>query len=445
MRIVSLNENLKFEKRVAITPEIAKKYFGDDITIILGGKHAIETTFLIDNEISVNNNCSLKLMLNKEIPRVFDFVLSGDGEESIVQLVEAIGDQKSQNKKIDLNEVSNKILKANGDWLLGWLSETNEPCYLKSNNKEINYNKIKSPLELFGIDSNFDVFDSELTAHMYSYMGKGCPYNCFFCSERRDINGKLVGKDSAVDRLVGQLIKLQEYGLEHLGHTNVSAFIEDSILLGGGKKLLQELLDKLKEANLHIKFGAQFTLDTLLKNKEIIAELADYGLYYVFLGMETNDETIAKTMDKNTQKYSWKDRNEEVLTFLNEAKIKCGFSILFGLGETQEGRIKHLEQILTWQKELGSPHVISLNWATLHPLRNLDICNEHKFIDWGISGDHPDLDLLSQLFGEVSLTYCLPNTELPNRNDLLEILRVFNKVNHQNLNTSCLESVEISN
>jgi len=408
----------------------------------LGGKHAIETTFLDDSVVGNNKNCSLRMMRDGVIPTVFDFILSGDGEEVIPHLIESIADAKAKEVKLNIESFAAPLLTANGDWLLAWLNEDKSFGHIESNKQEIDFDSIKAPFELFGVESNFSVFDSELTAHIYSYMGKGCPYNCFFCSERRDINGRLVSKKGAVDRLVDQLLKLRDYGLEHLGHTNVSAFVEDSILLGGGKKLLRELLTKLKEENLRVKFGAQFTLDTLLSNKEIIAELAEYGLYYIFLGMETNDEEIAKTIDKNTKGQSWNGRNKEVLSFLTEAGIKCGFSILFGLGETQEGRVTHLQQILKWQEEFSSPHVISLNWATLHPLRNKEICDKHLFTEWGVPSHYENLDLLSQLFGEVSLEYCLPNIELPSRENLNEILTIFNEVNHQNENLNCQETEE---
>jgi H+-translocating NAD(P) transhydrogenase subunit alpha len=49
MRIVSLNENLKFEKRVAITPEIAKKYLSLGFEVFLSEKYA-EHFGIKDNE-----------------------------------------------------------------------------------------------------------------------------------------------------------------------------------------------------------------------------------------------------------------------------------------------------------------------------------------------------------------------------------------------------------
>ena len=60
MRIVSISENIKFEKRIAITPEIAKKYITLDFEVSLSENYGAHLGFK-DNEykelgVKISNN-----------------------------------------------------------------------------------------------------------------------------------------------------------------------------------------------------------------------------------------------------------------------------------------------------------------------------------------------------------------------------------------------------
>ena len=68
MRIGSILENQKFEKRIAITPEVAKKYIANGFEI-----------FLVDNygsHLGINNKDYLDLGVKFfKIPNLFDFIV----------------------------------------------------------------------------------------------------------------------------------------------------------------------------------------------------------------------------------------------------------------------------------------------------------------------------------------------------------------------------------
>ncbi|MEI2747300.1 MAG: hypothetical protein V9E88_00890 [Ferruginibacter sp.] len=212
--------------------KIIKHYLGDKCFTVIGGKHIIETTYLTNGVISVNDNCCLNLMKMGKIPKVFDLVISGDGEEVIVEIGNIIGALKTPNSKNDFYFNISALKNAKGDWLAAWLSEDNIIYHIQSDGLGINYDMMPSPISVFGIKSNFPVFQSEITAHTYSYMSKGCPFNCFFCSERNAINGKLKQVETAPQRLFNQFKELHEYG-EKNGIKKISAFVEDSVLLAG--------------------------------------------------------------------------------------------------------------------------------------------------------------------------------------------------------------------
>jgi B12-binding domain/radical SAM domain protein len=410
--------------------KITRQFLGDDCFIVVGGKHIIETTYLSNGEISANGNCCLNLMRLGKVPKVFDLVLAGDGEEVIVEIGNLIGTVCHAGNKQLFYAAAASLQKANGVWLAGWLDENNAVRYVQSNGTQIDYDKIPSPLSLFDLRANFPIFQSDITSHTYSYMSKGCVYNCFFCSEKNAINGKLQQKETAPQRLFAQFMELHEYAKKN-GLQKASAFVEDSILLAGNPQLLHTLNDLLSVTNLNLVFGGQITSDFVLDPavQDAIIKLSYNGLSYLFIGLETNKMEIASQMSKNTnRKTDWLKKNEQVLQFLSAANIKCGFSVLFGLGESQQERIALFKKIEEWQGVYGTPHVISLNYATQHPLKNYEL-SKHDYIDWGTSIESPLLPIFTQLFGEASEKYIMPQTTLGNLEEFEAIQNYYLRLN----------------
>jgi B12-binding domain/radical SAM domain protein len=409
--------------------KIAKSLFGDNIFIVIGGKHIIETTYFNNGKVSNNPNCTLQLMKNSKIPRVFDLVISGDGEEIIVKIGDVISDLVDGGESLQkFYDYSQELISAKGDWLVGWVDKTNNCKFIESKEKEIDYNKLPFPIEVFDIKSNFPVFQSQITGHTFSYISKGCPYNCFFCSEKSEINGKLKLLETSPERLIKQFRILKKYGEKH-NISSLSAFIEDSVLLAGQYKLLDKFNNLLEIEDLKIKFGGQLTIDLLINSQmqKIIKKLSLNGLSYVFVGLETGNNDIALSMSKNTKKNNdWILKSKTVIEFLNESNINCGFSVLFGLGESQKERLSLLKQIGKWREIYNSPKVVSLNYATQHPLRNNTITMDYS--KWGTSLESPYLNIFTELFGEASVNFCLPGKTLFSLNELEEIKDCYNKL-----------------
>jgi len=234
-----------------------------------------------------------------------------------------------------------------------------------------------------------------------------------------------VDKDGAAIRMYKQFRKIKETAQRENHTDSVSVFVEDSTFLGtaNNSTQLEQLVELMGKDNFHIKFGVQFTVDILLNPRiqKDILDLKKFGLEYIFTGMETEDENLATKMSKNTDKghYTWLSRNEQAILFLKLNGIKYGVATLFGLGETQETRMKQLEQIKSWQNQYGLPNVVSLNLATLHPLRNLD--SGEEFIEWGTSADSKYLEIFQRLFGESSERYRITQANIPTLEELQDI------------------------
>ncbi len=416
---------LSFPGAVQIA-KLAKQELGN-VFVVLGGKHAIETIYWKDNQVNHHPASPTLLMQNKSIPEVFDLVVSGDGEDVVKSIGEILG-QEIVNQKciLPFSEYQNSFEKTKGNFILTWFEDGKIKSFTKQKNP-LEHDLLPSPVSLFGVNTSFPVFGKEFTAHVYSDMGKGCVFNCFFCSERSAINGPIVQSGSPAKRLYTQLRDAS------LQNDSMSAFVEDSILLMGLPKHLDEFVCLLESNPLPIVFGGQFTIDNLLdpKVQPCIQRLSQLGLVYIYTGMETSNEEIATEMSKNTKrKEGWIERNKKAVQFVTDLGIKHGVSILWGLGESSQDRQNQLSIIESFQNKYNNPVCVSPNWATQHPLFNQ---SQFIYTDWGTDKDSDYLKYFTQLFGEASERYCLNNINLPDTKELEFLISKFRQLNIKNI------------
>ena len=439
---------LSFPGAIALA-KIAKDILGENVFVIIGGKHINETFFDSGSEIINTGASPLKLMQEGKIDKIFDLVCGGESEELIVQILEQAGKCLSENQPFTqiYNELGEIQKNAKGKWRIGFL-EGGEIKSTKSLGTPIDYNEMPVPAEIFGIRGNFKVFDTKLTAHAFSDTSPGCVFDCFFCSERNSINGKLQDRQHSADRLFRQFKAIKKTAQGENSTDSVSVFVEDSTLLNSARnpEQLKKLASLMKAENFNIKFGAQFTVDQVSDKgiQEALLELKEVGLDYIFTGMETEDEDIAKKMSKNLQKEndSWVSRNEKVVSFLHESGIKYGIAVLFGLGESPQTRIEQLKQIKRWQEKYGLPSVVSLNLATIHPLQNKD--EKEDFTEWGDEENSQYIAMFQKLFGEASFRYRVDRENFPSLADLQEIESIYRSLElHQEVRREITNGIKI--
>lgn len=406
---------------------IAKETLGENVLVILGGRHPSETMYLemkaLRKPSSVRHHLSspLQLIRRGKIPPVFDFVVSGDGEH----LIRAIGNAYGEMMETGDNGLVDLMAKIEpctpGDWILGCVTE-DKVHYVISQAEPIDYSFLPSIAKMFGVSAAFDVFEGRLTAHVFSDTGSGCVYDCMFCSERSSVTGGLKALETAAQRLYRQLKEAYEVISENNSRRGASAFVEDSVLLGGSPKLIERFVTLLEEQPIDIVFGAQFTIDQIISRRPLIERLAKVGLRYVFIGVETfePDEIGGMSKDLGRKRASWYARFQEVLTILDLAQVKCGCAVLFGLGENHASRLRLLEALHFHRVRQGNPVVVSANWAVQHPLRGQDGGANYEYLDWGT----PKGELLDcfHKFGEASLRYPLVGVEPPSLKEVQEVI-----------------------
>jgi B12-binding domain/radical SAM domain protein len=405
----------------------AKQILGDNVLVVLGGRHVNETIYLdsrfVRDNAAVQHHVGspLRLMATAAIPHVFDAVVSGDGEYVIAELGELVAaaeDTPTGDPAARLLRTLNP--QSPGGWIVGWTEEDRVQTVV-SDGVPINYANLPSPSQMFGVSTAFDCFGGRMTAHVFSDIGRGCVYDCNFCSERASVSGGIRDLDNSADRLYRQLKEAHDVISEDCPDRGASAFVEDSVMLGGKPKLIAHLCEKLERHPIDIVFGAQFTIDQILSRQLELTRLRQVGLTYVFVGVETltPSEIGGMSKDLGRKKASWLSRIQQTLAFLRSINIQCGCALLFGLGEPHESRIHLLKILSDLRREFGAPKPISLNWAVQHPLCGQDGGAGYDYINWGT----PPGEYLTYFhrFGEASLNYPLRHVSPPRLSELRDI------------------------
>lgn len=407
--------------------KLARKMLGDRLLIILGGRHINETIYLADERkrsaslVKHHRASPGRLIREGKIPPLFDVIISGEAEKLIAEIGELFI-RPHQNTTTFIAE--NLDTKTEGRWIADFPSISST---LVSDGVPLKHDELPSVVGTFGVTASFDVFRGRMTSHIFSDTGPGCIYDCTFCSERRSIAGNIQEIQGAPRRLYNQLKETVSAIKQEHPDKGASAFVEDSIFLSASPVAITQLCELLETNPLEIIFGAQFTIDQILRRKEVIRRLSKCGLRYIFIGLETLDpkEIGGMSKDVDGKRITWKDRFSQALDFMMANHIDCGCALLFGLGEAHTSRLTLLNCVIALKRDTGQPLTLSANWAVQHPLRSCRESENENYLRWGT----PQGELLDYFhrFGEASLEYPLDNVTPPQTDEVKEIIHLMDE------------------
>jgi len=401
-----------------------KAMLGDEICIVLGGRHANETMYRVaGGGVAHHPSSPLRLIHEGRIEPVFDVVVSGDGEDVVVALGELVDRVVSAGRPAADARLELDSLRAiaRGQWIAATVADGGIRTVLGGQVGPLARDTLPVPAEMFGVTARFGVFDGRPTGHVFSDTGRGCIYDCSFCSERRTVTGMPEELDTSAGRLFRQLERVVRVVAEDHDGAPAAAFCEDSTLLAYTPNLINQLVGRLQSAPWKIRFGGQLTIDQILSRPKLLAPLREVGMEYLFLGLETMspDEIGGMSKDVGRRRGPWVDRAETALEILSDTGISCGVAVLFGLGEPHESRLELIEQVGVWRKRHGFPNPISMNWAVQHPLAGHDGGTGYRYTDWSIPPG-PFMGFLRD-FGEASLVYPIAGQQAPKIDEMREV------------------------
>lgn len=218
--------------------QIAEKFKKRGIPVVLGGPH---TTFLPDESL-----------------QYADYVVRGEGEETIVELLDCLNanDPLDSIKGLSFRNADNEIVH-NPD-------------------RELIQNLDIAPIPDFSLVYKWEAKTVPIAT------SRGCPFGCKFCSVIPMFGRKYRFK--SIERVIKEI----QACAPKKGHV---FFIDDNF--AANKSRTKELLRTIIDRNIKFEWSAQVRTD-VAKDPELIRLMAKAGCFAVFIGFESiNPKTLA--------------------------------------------------------------------------------------------------------------------------------------------------------
>ena len=168
--------------------------------------------------------------------------------------------------------------------------------------------------------------------------GRGCPFNCAFCSSSLFWGRKFRLKSA--QRIVNEM-------MDYHSKFGISRFLFQHDLFTANKRKLLEFVDELKKENVDFQWSCSARVDTL--DEPTIAAMAEVGLHSIFLGIESGSERIQKCINKHLKISEVK----KIVRCLKNHKIGITASFIYGFPEETEEDLEDTLQLAYALREIG--------------------------------------------------------------------------------------------
>ena len=257
------------------------------VPIVMGGSHAsLSPATLLEPRAATGET-------------LCDFVLRGECEESIVELVEYLQGRRP------LAEVSNLVSR-----------ETRQPSdsELVTPRREM----IPEP-EFRGLDARDYTYDRKPMTFLIA--SRSCPHRCSFCSIHAVFGLRYETRD--VDGIVEEILRRYREGIRHFD-------IEDDNFTFSTEKT-HELLDRIIELNLPVTFSAMNGISYISLDDSLLEKMRRAGFASLNLALVSSDQVVLEF----TRRPHTVERFLRVVAKANELNLRVTAYFILGMpGQT---------------------------------------------------------------------------------------------------------------
>jgi len=292
---------------------LIKKKFPNKI-IVLGGSHAS----LLPQE-TIENNPSI------------DFLIRGEGEIRIIQLIKYIqGEKKLEELDGITFKKDGKIINIEPKEFIQNLDNLPMPAY-----DLIPFKKYSSYLQ-----SQFQPAITMLTS-------RGCPFHCIYCS--KPVFGSSVRTRSPESILKEIIFLKKNYNIKEI------IFYDDIFTLE--KEKITKLCQLIIENNIKINWKCETRVNLI--DQELLNLMKKAGCYMICYGIESGNQKILNILKKGIIL----KEVEKAVSITKKAKIKILGYFMIGIPEETEENIK---ETINFAKKLN-PDYAQFSIATAYP------------------------------------------------------------------------------
>jgi anaerobic magnesium-protoporphyrin IX monomethyl ester cyclase len=299
--------------------------------VIAGGYHPTAMT----KEVLENKN--------------FDFVVFGEGEITIIELLKSI-----KNNLDNIENIKGVAFRKNGKIVI------NQPRPLIEN-----LDTIPLPAyDLLQLDA-YSIPSTSRKPYITYIRSRGCPFSCNFCGVQ-----KMFGRKYRLESLQ-KTIKNMENLIENY---NIKEIIFKDSEFVINKESVNELCNLLIEKKYDLTWACNARVDTVSKN--LLIKMKNAGCNSITYGVESGDQ---KTLDRIGKQITL-DQSRNAIKLTKDAKIRCVANFIIGLPEETEEAIK---KTIKFAKELDTDFA---SFGHLIALPGSDIYDEAIKNNWFING-----------------------------------------------------------
>lgn len=201
----------------------------------------------------------------------FDYVVTGEGEETVIELVKCISGE------LPLESVDSLVYRDKNKKIA-----QNKPRQLKSDIDEINF----PAWQLLKVNRYRDIF-TRSTKFATMIASRGCPFNCTFCDRKNRMGNKW--RVRSPENVLSEIKLLNSrYQIKEI------MFYDDNFIFD--KRWVYEFCDKLDNSNLRIAWECRTRVDTV--DKPLLKRIKQSGCYRIRYGMESGNNQILKVLKK---------------------------------------------------------------------------------------------------------------------------------------------------
>lgn len=286
-----------------------------------------------------------------------DFVVIGEGEQTIVELVDFLEKGK------DLQTVRGLGFRNNGRVII------NEKRSLIELLDDV-------PFPAFHLFNNTNYFYPDtITRPIFPIItSRGCPGRCTYCNSRTIFEGKIRVRN--IKNVLDEIEKLiRDYGAQeiHIWDDNFATI----------RKRVFELRDGIRQRGISVKFAFPSGLRADFLDRELLLALKDMGTYSISLGIESGNQKILQNVKKNIKL----EKFREVLQLTKEIGIETWGFFMFGFpGETEENMRETINFAIELDPDVAKFHILKPYPGTeiFEELLDKNLINDKDFSNYGI-------------------------------------------------------------
>lgn len=264
---------------------------------------------------------------------VVDYVLMGEGEQSIVKLLECI------QKDLDIMDIGGIVFRkyyektnchryrADDDYYTIYINEEKDWIY--------DLDQLSFPAA--------DLLEMDKYNHVTIITSRGCPNRCSFCTVH-----PTVGKIHRV-RTVENVIEEVKYYINNFG-IRVFHFEDDNFSLDF--KRANEILNQLIELDADITLNLPNGITAINIDEPMIEKYGKLKMNESFIGLET---TSTKQLEKINKRFTSLNKVEGLVKLFQKYGMNIGVSLVVGFPEqTVDEMISDIVQLISHDIEFGT-------------------------------------------------------------------------------------------